>query len=466
MRQEPITVCAENPHYFAFGGKPVVLVTSAEHYGAVVNGDFEYVRYLDALARWEMNYTRIYAGAYTERKDTFITGNTLGPEPGRLLLPWARSGGSGRGDGGGMYDLERWDESYFSRLRDFIREACRRGIFVEVCLFNCQYPESWQICPLNARNNVQRIGRCGPNDAQTLRDEALLAQEIRYARKITAEAGEFDNVILEVCDEPTLKGTPADEAVAWIGRIADAIREEERLLGRRHLLAQQLELGVDFTADDRFPVIVTQYIRHNETRQVGGVEGLETEYLHDKPIELNETAYYPIWYSGDGIASSRVEAWEFMVGGGAAYNHLNGLFIAADPAGDTSENNRILLALRSLKRFIEGFAFPRMRRDEGCITGGLPGGAAASAMSEPGRQYAIYLHHGVLPLSKLAYEVTTGDRRARMELRIPEGAYDFQWISPEDGSVLMGGRLTHAGGAFTIEGPVYGVDIALRLTAV
>jgi hypothetical protein len=39
----------QNPHYFEFGGKPVVLVTSGEHYGAVLNRAFDYAKYLDAL---------------------------------------------------------------------------------------------------------------------------------------------------------------------------------------------------------------------------------------------------------------------------------------------------------------------------------------------------------------------------------------------------------------------------------
>ncbi len=47
----PIRVHPENTHYYLFDGQPTVLITSAEHYGAVVNGDFDYVTYLDALAR-------------------------------------------------------------------------------------------------------------------------------------------------------------------------------------------------------------------------------------------------------------------------------------------------------------------------------------------------------------------------------------------------------------------------------
>src|SRR5262245_27080972 len=32
----------DNPHYFLFRGKPTVLIGSGEHYGAVLNGDFDY----------------------------------------------------------------------------------------------------------------------------------------------------------------------------------------------------------------------------------------------------------------------------------------------------------------------------------------------------------------------------------------------------------------------------------------
>src|SRR5687768_11134670 len=47
---KPLALHPENPHYFLFRGKPTVIVTSAEHYGAVLNLDFDYVKYLDELA--------------------------------------------------------------------------------------------------------------------------------------------------------------------------------------------------------------------------------------------------------------------------------------------------------------------------------------------------------------------------------------------------------------------------------
>ena len=46
----PLSVHPDNPRYFLFRGRPAVLVTSGEHYGAVLNLDFDYERYLAALA--------------------------------------------------------------------------------------------------------------------------------------------------------------------------------------------------------------------------------------------------------------------------------------------------------------------------------------------------------------------------------------------------------------------------------
>ena len=38
---EPIKVHPANPHYYLMNGQPTVLITSAEHYGAVINKDFD-----------------------------------------------------------------------------------------------------------------------------------------------------------------------------------------------------------------------------------------------------------------------------------------------------------------------------------------------------------------------------------------------------------------------------------------
>ena len=111
---EPISAHPSNPHYFLHRGEPTILITSAEHYGAVINKDFDYVAYFDTLQSHQLNYTRIYPGAMFEPVGKFMPGNTLGPKPDSLIVPWSRSGTPGYRLGGSRFDLDRWDPAYFN----------------------------------------------------------------------------------------------------------------------------------------------------------------------------------------------------------------------------------------------------------------------------------------------------------------------------------------------------------------
>ena len=143
QKTEPIRLHPANPHYFLFRGKAMALITSGEHYGAVFNADFDYHRYLATLAADGLNYTRLFGGSYLEvpGKSFGILRNDLAPLVGRFIAPWARSGAAGYAGGGNKFDLERWDTEYFRRYRDFLSEAAKREIIVEVTLFSSSYDE-------------------------------------------------------------------------------------------------------------------------------------------------------------------------------------------------------------------------------------------------------------------------------------------------------------------------------------
>src|SRR5438876_6306919 len=137
---EPLRLHPENPHYFLFRGKPTILITSDEHYGAVLNLDFDFVKYLDALAAHRLNHTRTWVGTYREIPGSFnITDNTLAPQPGRYVCPWARSDAPGYSHGGNKFDLTKWDDAYFARLKEFMRQASKRGVVVEMNLWCPNY---------------------------------------------------------------------------------------------------------------------------------------------------------------------------------------------------------------------------------------------------------------------------------------------------------------------------------------
>ena len=106
--QEPIRLHPQNPHYFLWRGQPTVLITSAEHYGAVLNRAFNGTKYLDTLQTNGFNLTRTFSGAYCEPVGAFnIANNTLAPAAGDLLCPWARSDTPGYASRGVAIELFR-----------------------------------------------------------------------------------------------------------------------------------------------------------------------------------------------------------------------------------------------------------------------------------------------------------------------------------------------------------------------
>ena len=470
---QAIQVNPANPHYYLFEGRPTILITSAEHYGAVINKAFDYVPYLDALNAHGLNYTRIYPGAMFETTDKWITGNPVGPKPRDLILPWARSDQPGYINGGNKFDLDRWNPEYFARLKDFLAKAAERGIVVEICFFNSQYSDTWPISPLYYENNVQGVGKCDWRDAQALGCGDLTEREADYVTKITREVNSFDNVILEICDECASVGTGVKRAGPWVSYMMGAARDAERDLPKKHLIAQEVEGtfgdAMDFSADPRDSIITGQYIwgRDPDERggEMGGLRGLDYKYSMNKPIEMNETDWYPIWYQGDKIADARVEAWEFIVGGGASLNNLNGTYTPENPAGKSPENEQILQALRNLRHFMDSFDFLKMQPDSKFVMSGLePSDVHYRAISEVGKQYALYIHHSRYSSdSKSSYVVMPGNYEEKLVLNLPAGNYKVDWVDPARGTVVATESLQHQGGYCVLSTPPYTVDIALRI---
>lgn len=466
----PIGLNPDNPHYFLYRGKPLFLITSDQHYGAVVNLDFDYTVFLDTLVAYGMNFTRIYPGGYIERDGEYMPDNNLGARNGRHILPWVKTTIPGAHEvlGGFKLDLDQWNEAYFTRLKDFIAKAQDRDIIVDIAFFNGMYPDRWEFQPMYHENNIQGIGNCAFNEVQTLTDTSLAARHEAYVRKITEEVNEFDNVILDICDEPFQDGCPPALYNPWISRMIDAITNTESTLPEKHLIAQTIDSHTrggpgDFSEDPRVNVLMNEY--------TWGIANLDKEYIHNKPMVLIETCYYP-FYDGDKIAASRVEAWEFMIGGGAAFVQLNGLYSTFNAGAAGTENNELLSQLKILKNFISGFDFSDMRQDTSFIADGVPEDAFARAMSEPGRQYAFYIHHSKLgcwywePMQMGAcYNVVPGDYKENLVFNMVPGTYRAEWIDPATGNLILTGDFTHEGGNRIFNLPPYKIDIALKINS-
>jgi hypothetical protein len=290
VKQDPV-----NPHYFSWKGKPVVLITTDQHYGAVINMDFDYIAFLDRLHEFGMNLTRIYPGGYVEMKDQYAVGNPLGPAPDRYILPWKRSSEKGANEhlGTFRYDLDQWDPEYFARLKDFVKQAAERDIVVEIAFFNGMYDDRWAAQPLFHTNNIQGVGHGEYQLFTTTTDPALNKYQAEYVKKIARELYSFDNIIYDICDEPEMQHK---ESLGWNSMLLDALITVDH---NRHLCGETANsASPDMTGDKRITWIPTEYISPMENT-------LKNDYVDNKPIVDVETAYYSYWYGSHPVDESR-----------------------------------------------------------------------------------------------------------------------------------------------------------------
>ena len=195
---QTIQLYKENPHYFQYKEKPILLITSGEHYGAVINLDFDYVKYLNTLQSEGLNLTRLFTGIYVEEPNGFgIQNNTLTPKTGKMLIPYMRGFEEGYPLGGNKFDLMVWDGTYFNRLRNFITEAQKRDIIVEVVLFSSCYG-AYNLHPYNSVNNINSTTPIEAKDLHTLNNGNVLQFQEKFVRKFVKELNPFDNVYFEI----------------------------------------------------------------------------------------------------------------------------------------------------------------------------------------------------------------------------------------------------------------------------
>ncbi len=438
---QPIQLHPENPHYFLWRGKATILITSGEHYGAVLNRAFDWRKYLTTLESQGFNLTRTFSGAYCEEPGNFnIKNNTLAPAKGDFLCPWARSETPGYAGGGNKFDLTKWDKDYFRRLRDFVAEAGRRGVVVELVLFCPFYEDSmWVLSPMNSANNVNRIGEMQRMEVYTLKNAKLQAVQDAMVRRIVEELKDFDNLYYEICNEPYFGGVTLE----WQHRIAQTIVEAEKKLGVRHLIAQNVANKGKKVENPNPNVSILNFHYAKPPTTVGENYGL------NRVVGDDETGF-----SSSEPKPYRVEGWDFIIAGGAVFDNLDYSFAVGHEDGtnkiDAPGGGGPVLwkQLEILRDFVNGFDFVKMRPDNSVVKGGVPEKATARALVQAGRVYAIYIN---------------GGSEAQLVVELPKGNYTAEWVNTKTGQVDKKETFEHSGGSRALDSPKYADDIALRI---
>ncbi|MGI6209391.1 MAG: DUF6298 domain-containing protein [Anaerolineae bacterium] len=237
----PLRVSSVNPRYFTDDRGKAIYLTGSHTWANLVDiqreGDppFDYQEYLDFMEAHGHNFMRMWTWDHTEMAPWTEEKLYFCP------MPYARTGPGLALDGKPKFDLSRWNQAYFDRLRSRVEEAGQRGIYVSIMLFEAwclrhAHPEAdpWPSHPYNLLNNINGVNGDpngdGKGDVYTLDVPEVVEYQKAYIRKVVDTVNDLDNVLFEIINE-----TMDDErGVAWHSHMVDYVHQYERSKPKQH----------------------------------------------------------------------------------------------------------------------------------------------------------------------------------------------------------------------------------------
>jgi hypothetical protein len=437
-----------NSRYFTDNTGQAVCLTGSHTWASLMeikrSGDlnFDYRAFLEMLAFHGHNCMRLWTwdhaeGApWTEEKVFF--------EP----VPFERTGPGLALDGKPKYDLGKYNQAYFDRLRERVIQAGKLGIYVSVMFFEgwCvkwSYPASdaWPAHPYHKDNNINQVdgdpNGDGKADIYCLDVPEVVEHQKAYMRKVIDTVNDLDNVLYEIINE-----IPADQrGIVWHYHMIDFVHEYERGKPKQHPVGMTAEGGTQYN-----PILFD-----SPADWISPGRGPDQEYKYNPPpadgskVILTDTDH--LW----GHGGNYPWAWKSFLRG------LNVLFM--DPWEPVPGHTRPGYAqdrlntrnypdwglLRANLGYLQRYA---RRLDLNCS---LPHGELSSSgfcLAEPGKKYLVYI---------------PDDAQVVVDLSQVDGPLEVEWFSPRTGELsydapVMGGKNVHFNSPF-------GMDVVLFLYA-
>ncbi len=495
---QPIRVHPDNPKLFEFRGKPLVLLTATEHYGAVMNRPMQFERYLADVAEKQITLTRLFT-LFRELQTPINPYSTCKPESPDYIAPFVRTGPGRALDKELKFDLDQPNPEFFERLHRFLALASHYGIIVEVVLLSNTYSdEMWALNPLNTANNINDMAAIPWPDIMSLRHDALFARQAAHVRKIVTEANAYDNVIFEICNEPGGQFGGSDsanptraEVNAWLDALIAVIRETEANLPNKHLVAGQEAFAYlpweqpsdrSFTAMDYD--VVNMHPLPNTTYNGAGYElgdfmskqlrlramrdfGLAT-YAAPKPLNQDEDNVASQYKDVEAWIIHRKRAWVTLLTGNH-YDYIDFSILPRQETGTPESQRCIRTWMKHLSAFIHSLDLIDARPLTGIVKA-QPEHTLEIAFGVAGQDVAIYLADERELVA--ARDLPDDDQRlsgagdaisGEVLLDLPEGNYLLTYFSPETGLASPALAVQGASG-LRVTLPTFTHDLVLRLT--
>ena len=249
VSEGPLRVHPENPRYFTDGSGKAVFLTGSHTWANFqergVEGqtpDFDYEQHLDFMQTMGHNFMRMWRWEHAQWMQ-FVPGETLiRYKP----MAYIRTGPGKTIDGKPRFDLTRFNQAYFDRLRKRVVAAGQRGIYVSVMLFQGFSVEqkgtkgvdpkkgnAWDGHPYNRKNNINGIngdinGDGEGDETHTLKIKQVMKLQEAYVRKVIDTLNDLDNVLWEISNESHTG------SIKWHYHMIRFIKEYEATKPKQH----------------------------------------------------------------------------------------------------------------------------------------------------------------------------------------------------------------------------------------
>lgn len=341
-----------------------------------------------------------------------------------------------------MFDLSKFNQVYFDRLRTRASAAHRRGIYVSVMLVGGAYEcrGGWRGNPFHAQNNINDIDG-DPNhdgvglESHTLHVPAIVRLHEAYARKVIDTVNDLDNVLYEISNEGD------DSSQDWQYHLIRFIHEYESRKPKQHPVGMTPLWTTNITAR-ALPASPAEWISPQidaaGVRNIPAADGRKVSIVdsdHWFVIELrNNAAFGRAWVWTTFCRGHNPILMEHLAPMSAVLTDLP--FAPDDPGYAASR-----LALGHTRRFAERMNLAAMTPRNDLASSGF-------CLANPGIEYLIYQPATNAPLS----------------IELKSATYRYEWFDAVQGVTVTNGTMQAADGPRQFQVPI-DRDAVLHLKA-
>lgn len=404
---------ADNPFYWQYQGRPVLLLGASDD---------------DNLFQW-------HGQALTDQLDQLVScggnfiRNTMSSRDEGNVFPFAMKDG--------RFDLDHWNEIYWKRFETLLAETHRRGVIVQIELFDLHdmiNPALWNANPWNPRRNInytfrntglpRRPAPLAYRDGESVGephpfflsipaandDAILLDYQRRYVDRVLEHTFRHDHVLYCISNEIHTEYPPQ-----WGMYWAQHLRKRADEAGKR-IEITEMHWALDLTHPSHRvvlarPEVFTFFEASQNSTNTGRKHWDQLQFvrneLRERPRPINHTKIYGAdtaeeWAGVDRDAEERF--WRNIIGGSASARfHRPPYGLGLGPKAQQH--------IRSMRMLTDAMNVFTCEPADDLLAENAPN--EAYCLAGPGRQYAVYFPDG---------------GAATLDLRAAKESLELRWL--------------------------------------